>query len=221
MMMVHTQFNVSEPSEQYFQLVRDDVAALVPHDCHTILEIGSGFGALGRALMSRQPCTVDGVEINQAASVHLGGQYRRFWIGDVEQIELEGAKPEYDCLLFPDVLEHLVDPWTTLRRLSEYLTPGGVVVASIPNVRNLALLYRLIVQGAWDYEESGLLDRGHLRFFTCKSIAELFRQSKLTIETWSMNRDRYTGIRRMVAFVAKLGLPEIDVCQYLVRARKG
>jgi SAM-dependent methyltransferase len=205
----------------YFCLNRSDVAALVPADCRTILEIGSGFGALGRTLTARQHCTVDGVEINPAASKHLEGHYRRFWIGDVERIELEGAMQEYDCLLFPDVLEHLVDPWTALGRFSRYVKSGGIVVASIPNVRNLALLYRLIVQGLWQYEESGLLDRGHLRFFTRSSIAELFSCSALTIETWQMNRDRYIGIRRLVAVAAKLVVPEIDVCQYLVRARRG
>jgi hypothetical protein len=94
------------------------------------------------------------------------------------------------------------------------------VVASIPNVRNLALLYRLIVQGTWEYESSGLLDRGHLRFFTCKSIADMFAQVGLDIETWQYNRDRYVGIRRAVVWTAKLLVPEIDVCQYLVRARK-
>lgn len=94
-------------------------------------------------------------------------------------------------------------------------------MASIPNVCNLALLYRLIFQGVWQYEESGLLDRGHLRFFTRRSIAELFSYSGLTIETWQMNRDRYVGIRRLAAIAAKLVAPEIDVCQYLVRARRG
>lgn len=207
------------PSD-YFSLDRDDVAALVPAHCRTILEIGSGFGALGRTLMARQSCTVDGVEVNQAASKHLEGHYRRFWIGDVERIELEGALQEYDCLLFPDVLEHLVDPWAALHRFSRYVKSGGVVVASIPNVRNLALLYRLMIHGLWQYEESGLLDRGHLRFFTRKSIAELFSCNGLTIETWQMNRDRYEGIRRVVAIVSKLVVPEIDVCQYLVCARK-
>ena len=135
-------------------------------------------------------------------------------------IELEDATPEYDCLLFPDVLEHLVDPWAALRRFSKYVKPSGVVVASIPNVRNIALLYRLIVQGTWDYEASGLLDRGHLRFFTRKSIVDMFAQSDLVIETWQCNRDRSVGIRRAVTIAAKLMVPEIDVCQYLVRARK-
>jgi SAM-dependent methyltransferase len=210
----------SSPSDHYFRLNRSDVAALVPQDCRTILEIGCGFGSLGRTLMARQSCAIDGVEINPAAAAHLTGHYRRFWIGDVERMELEGATPEYDCLLFPDVLEHLVDPWTALRRFSAVLRPGGVVVASIPNVRNLALLYRLIVQGQWDYGASGLLDRGHVRFFTHSSIADLFAQSGLAIETWRCNRDRYRGFRRVVALAARIMVPDIDVCQYLVRARK-
>lgn len=210
----------SSPVDRYFKLERTDVAGLVPYDCRTILEIGSGFGMLGRALMARQPCTVDGVELNPAATLHLEGCYRRFWIGDVERLELEGATAEYDCLLFPDVLEHLINPWASVCRLSSFLKPGGVVVASIPNVRNLALLYRLIVQGRWDYETSGLLDRGHLRFFTRASIEELFAESGLKIEAWRLNRDRYSGLRRALSFAVRSIVPDIDVCQFLVQARK-
>lgn len=211
---------VSNPGDRYFQLDRGDVAALVPRECRTILEVGSGFGSLGRALIARQPCTVDGIEINPDAAKHLDRVYRRFWIGDVERVQMDGAMPDYDCLLFPDVLEHLVNPWATLNRFCGMLQPGGVVVASIPNVRNLALLYRLIVLGAWEYEASGLLDHGHLRFFTRKSIADMFARSGLKIEVWHCNRDRYAGIRRLVAWPAKLMVPDIDVCQYLVQARK-
>lgn len=211
---------VPAPADLYYQLDRGDVAALVPWECRTILEVGSGFGLLGRTLIARQSCTVDGVEINPQATAHLAGVYRKFWIGDVARVAMDGAMPDYDCLLFPDVLEHLVDPWATLERFCSVLRPGGVVVASIPNVRNLALLYRLIVQGTWEYEASGLLDRGHLRFFTRKSIVEMFARSGLKIEVWHCNRDRYAGIRRAVAWPAKLLVPDIDVCQYLVRARK-
>ena len=219
-MRSNSKSSVASPADQYFQLNRGDVAALVPRECRAILEVGSGFGSLGRALIARQFCTVDGVELNPDAAVHLDGVYRRFWIGDVERVEMEGAMQDYDCLLFPDVLEHLVDPWATLDRFCRMLRPGGVVVASIPNVRNLALLYRLIVLGTWEYEASGLLDRGHLRFFTRKSIIEMFARSGLEIEAWHRNRDRYAGIRCAVAWPAKLLVPDIDVCQYLVRARK-
>jgi SAM-dependent methyltransferase len=208
------------PRDQYFRLDRNDVAAMVPVDCRTVLEIGSGFGVLGRALIDRQGCTVDGVEINPAAAPHLQAYYRRYWIGDVEHVELDGSLPEYECLLFPDVLEHLVDPWAAMEHYSRMVKQGGCIVASIPNIRNLAILYRLIVQGRWEYEDSGLLDRGHLRFFTRQSIDDLFSQNGFRVEQWHLNRDRYHGVRRFVSAAVKIFAPEIDVCQYIVRARK-
>ena len=219
--MAHNPMDPGSTSvDLYYQLDRRDVAALVPWECRTILEVGSGFGLLGRTLIARQPCTVDGIELNPQATAHLAGVYRRFWIGDVSQVAMDGAMPDYDCVLFPDVLEHLVDPWATLRRFCTVLRSGGFVVASIPNVRNLMVLYRLIVHGSWEYESSGLLDRSHLRFFTRKSISDMFAQNGLKIEVWQCNRDRHIGIRRIVAGAARLLVPEIDVCQYLVRARK-
>jgi len=207
-------------ANNYYALRRDDVEALVPPDCRTVLEIGSGFGILGHALMEHRNCEVDGVEINPEAAPHLSRGYRRFWIGDAERVVLDGARDEYDCLIFPDVLEHLVDPWAALARYVEFVRPGGYVVASIPNIRNLAILYRLIVQGRWEYEDSGLLDRTHLRFFTRRSIHELFLGAGLEIEVWHQNRDRYTGVRRIIGSVARLAVSDIDVCQYLIRARK-
>ncbi len=205
---------------QYYGLERPDIEAVVPLSCKTILEVGCGFGNLGKALIKRQDCTVDGVEINSEASLHLENKYRKFWIGDVEKVEMMGALPEYDCVIFPDVLEHLNDPWRVLGRLVNKVKKGGYVVASIPNIRNLAILYRLVVQGQWKYEPSGILDRGHLRFFTKDSIRQLFEENPLKIEVWYAKRDRYAGSKRILAETARLAIPDIDVCQYIVRAKK-
>lgn len=207
-------------TNDYFERARYDVAALVPGTSQRILEIGAGFGTLGRILAQRGDILLDAVELNPAAAPHLDGIYRRFWIGDIQTLSLDDALSDYDCIVFPDVLEHLVDPWAQLAKLCERLRPGGYVVASLPNVRNLALLYRLIGQGRWEYEDSGLLDRTHLRFFTRLSITEMLEGAGLTVERWSVNRDGYTGVRKAVASVAKIFIPEIDVCQYLVVARK-
>lgn len=206
-------------NDGYFEQKREDVAVLVPRDCRAILEVGCGYGALGRTLMARQPCEVDGVEVNHDAEIHLKN-YRRIWIGNVEDPTLLVGASTYDCLLFPDVLEHLVDPWSTFRRLCHLLRSGGVVVASIPNVRNLALLYNLIMRGRWEYQSSGLLDRGHLRFFTRHSILELFSANGLRIEIWQCNRDRYRGVRQVLAWPLLQIAPDLGVCQYLVRAKK-
>lgn len=203
----------------YFEQKREDVAALVPRECRAILEVGCGYGVLGRTLMARQPCAIDGIEVNPQAEIHLK-DYRRIWIGNVEDPTLIENVCMYDCLLFPDVLEHLVDPWSTFRRLCRLLKSGGVVVASIPNVRNLALLYKLVVRGEWKYEPSGLLDYGHLRFFTRQSIVELFSANGLRIEIWQCNRDHYQGARRLLVWPFLQVMPDLGVCQYLIRARK-
>jgi 2-polyprenyl-3-methyl-5-hydroxy-6-metoxy-1,4-benzoquinol methylase len=204
----------------YFSCERSDVANLVPLEAKAILEVGAGFGALGRILRQRRDVVIDAVEINPAAASHLATVYRHHWIGDIESLVLDGALDQYDCIIFSDVLEHLVDPWTTLRNLVRRLRPGGVVVSSIPNVRNIGLIYRLLLQGRWDYEESGLLDRTHLRFFTRASIFELMQSAGLEIEQWGANRDKYTGRRKIVARISKLVSSDMDVCQFLTVARK-
>ena len=93
-------------------------------------------------------------------------------------------------------------------------------MASIPNVRNLAILRRRLVLGRSDYEESASPDRSHLRFFTRYSIEEAFARSGFKFEQWHLNRGQYTGCRRLVASIAKFLVPEIDVRQYIVQARK-
>ena len=58
-------------------------------------------------------------------------------------------------------------------------------------------------------------------FLLVDPLPNCFLAAGLTIEAWQMNRDRYAGIRHLAAIAAKLVVPEIDVCQYLVRARRG
>lgn len=205
---------------EYFNGQRSDVANLVPENCNRILDVGCGFGGLGRTLLSRGSRQVYGVELNPAAESRLSGVYTDYWMGDVETVDIPADVELFDCIIFSDVLEHLRDPWVTLRRYCQMLQPDGYVVASIPNVRNIGLLYNLIIRGQWRYEDSGLLDRTHLRFFVKKSIAELFDGAGLRIERWEMNRDDHTGLRKALATVAKLCISDIDVCQYLVVARK-
>jgi 2-polyprenyl-3-methyl-5-hydroxy-6-metoxy-1,4-benzoquinol methylase len=67
-----------------------------------------------------------------------------------------------------DVLEHLRDPVSLLKRLRPFLKPDGTIIISIPNVANLSIRFGLLF-GRWNYAEYGILDRTHLRFFTRKT----------------------------------------------------
>ncbi len=209
----------SVPAPEYFSQARRDVAALIPETAAKILDVGCGYGGLGRLLtMSRR--IVHGIERNPAASSHLHGIYARFVIGDAAAglEELRGER--YDCIVFADILEHLVDPWAVLARAGTLLAPDGVVVASIPNVRNIAVIFDLLFRGRWHYAESGLLDRTHLRFFTRSEIYALFDSAGLRIEQVHVNRDRFRPVLRILAALPVLLIPDLGVCQFIVRGRR-
>lgn len=212
--------DLTQPIPEYFNGQRSDVADLVPDSCTRVLDVGCGYGGLGRSLLARGKKQVWGVEINSDASSHLDGVYEDHWIGDVEQFQLPVGFEDFDCIVFADVLEHLNDPWGTLARYLQWLKPGGYVVASIPNVRNIALLFNLIVRGRWRYEDSGLLDRTHLRFFTRREIMDLFSAAGLQVELVGENRESLSLFRRIILAPLLLLIPDLGVCQYLIRARR-
>jgi len=209
-----------KPTREYFEGQRSDVADLVTANCARVLDVGCGYGGLGRNLLARGVKQVCGVEINPDAASHLAGVYADYWIGDVEQVILPSDIETFDCIVFADVLEHLRDPWGTLKHYQQWLKPGGYVVASIPNVRNLALLYNLAIRGRWHYEDSGLLDRTHLRFFTRGEIYNLFTDAGLTIESIQANREDFSIMRRLLAFPILALIPDLGICQYLICARR-
>jgi 2-polyprenyl-3-methyl-5-hydroxy-6-metoxy-1,4-benzoquinol methylase len=210
---------LSAPPAAYYSQFRRDVAALVPTSAVRVLDVGCGFGALGRLLAVERGCEVHGVERNPDARLYLEGVYKTHIIGDVESSAGAFSPGYFDCIVFADILEHLVDPLSTLRGYRELLAPHGVVVASIPNVRNLSVVYNLLVRGRWQYKDSGLLDRTHLRFFTRAEIHELFENADLHIERVEVNRDSYGPFRKVLMAVLALAAPDLSVCQFRIAAR--
>jgi O-antigen biosynthesis protein len=163
----------------YYDQARPEVADLVPATCHRVLEVGCATGQLGRLLKTRGH-HVTGIElvpeVAEAAREHLDHVVN----ADVETDGFPFAPDSFDCIVFADVLEHLIDPWRVLREAVEVLSPDGCVVASIPNVQNVDVIWRLL-RGRWDYRERGITDFGHLRFFTLRTIRGLLEQADLEI----------------------------------------
>jgi 2-polyprenyl-3-methyl-5-hydroxy-6-metoxy-1,4-benzoquinol methylase len=158
----------------YFHCEREEMVAFIPAAAETVLDVGCGAGGFGRSLKRYRPGVhVAGVEINPDAADEAAKIYDTVWVGSFPEVvsDVDGV---YDCVVFNDVLEHLVDPWGALRASSKILTPDGRIVASIPNVRYLPVLYNLLVHAQWTYEQTGVLDRTHVRFFTKRSIQDLF-----------------------------------------------
>ena len=151
----------------------------MPEGARRILDVGCGEGAFGALLKRRRGCEVHGVERFPPAAAAARRVLDSVTEGDAESARLPFDDGSFDCLVYADVLEHLVDPWRALRDHVRLLRPGGRVVASVPNVRHLGVVLRLLLLGRIDYADEGILDRTHLRFFTRRSLLALLEGAGL------------------------------------------
>ena len=171
----------TDKSESYFAHARKEIAALLPTQCGRVLEIGCGSGAtLGWLRQNRRTSHTVGVEIDEAAANDAKANVDKVYCLDFEHGELPSQNADFDVILCLDVLEHMVNPWGAVDRLvSRYLKSGGILVVSLPNVRHYSVVLPLLFKGRWHYEDAGLLDRTHLRFFTRDSALALLGHPRL------------------------------------------
>jgi len=221
--------NVS--TDDYFRQERRDVETLVPNGTRRILDVGCGEGILGRRLLEKGASEVVGIEFSPDACERAEKNLTGVICGDMEKIGLPFDEGYFDCLILADILEHLKDPLSALKKLRKYLSDSGVVIASIPNVRYHGVI-NMLVEGDWKYEDHGILDKTHLRFFTRKEMERLFAESGFEITGITANIDpAYNSLRDPLSGEISFGrvsltgltpdeLKDLFVFQYLLKAQK-
>lgn len=159
----------------YFANARRDIVEQLPTGPDdAILELGCGSGGTGRlAMASGKAGRYVGIELSLEAAKKAAEDFSEMLVGDVEQLDLEPWRDSFDALIVSEVLEHLTDPWTTLGRLVTCVKPGGAVFASSPNIAHWTVLKELAM-GRFEYDDRGVMDRTHLRWFTPASFRVLF-----------------------------------------------
>jgi 2-polyprenyl-3-methyl-5-hydroxy-6-metoxy-1,4-benzoquinol methylase len=170
---------MSEGAYSYLDVPRADMVAFIPQTARVVLDVGCGRGGFGAELKRQRPnIRVIGIEADPDAAASAHERYDHVVVG----LYPDNAPPgPYDCIVFNDVLEHMVDPWGALSDSRHLLAETGHVVASIPNVRYWPVL-RALVYGDFAYTSDGVLDRTHLRFFTRRSMHRLFADAGLQVE---------------------------------------
>ena len=148
-----------------------------------VLDIGCGFATTSERIQ-KLGNEVTGIDESPEIEILAGKRLSRIVCADLQNADL--GREQFDVLIFADVLEHLVWPVDVLTRYLRWLAPGGSVIVSLPNVGlwsvRLAHLF-----GRWEYEETGVLDRTHLRFFTRRSARRLLGEARLNVVKTTYN----------------------------------
>jgi 2-polyprenyl-3-methyl-5-hydroxy-6-metoxy-1,4-benzoquinol methylase len=208
-----------------------DLLKLMPPNAARVVEAGCGVGALAREYRKANPgCDYIGIELEPELADLARRHCSRVLEADLEQMsdaELD-AIGSCDCWVFADVLEHLVDPWRLLARLSGRLTHDGCVVACIPNMQHYSVVARLAT-GELYYQDNGLLDRTHLRWFTRTTVMKLFEDAGFRITMLGGRRFNEPNAATMSAAVCRLAAElgadaqqaarDVAAYQWLVKAQ--
>ena len=208
----------------YNDQVRFDVLPSVPEAAGKVLDVGGGTGATAAYLKRCGRATRAGtVDLARGDTAHEELDFQHF--GDLDDTDfVERVLREegpFDTILCLDILEHLVDPWQLVARLHDALTPGGVIVASLPNVRHYRVSGALLFRNRWRLQDAGILDRTHLRFFVRSTMIELLTHSGLTLE--QIRAPLPARRRRAVALFRKLTRGKLDSLisvRYILRVRR-
>ncbi len=150
-----------------------------------VLELGPATGYMTRFLAEDLKCEMYCIEIDKDAAKTTEPLCKQMIVGSVEEscILEQLDVDDFDYIIFADVLEHLIDPWKTLRQIRPLLKKDGQCLISIPNVSHAGLISE-IMRGGFDYRGEGILDVTHLRFFTRKSLKSLMRDTGFAIQSW-------------------------------------
>ena len=170
-----------------------------------ILDVGCSNGALGESLRRAVPGRrVTGIEYDPAFCEQARSRLDEVHHADVNHLDWprKFAANSFDCMIFADVLEHLVDPWERLASACHSLRPGGSVVVSVPNIRHVSALYSIFVGGRFPRRARGIFDATHLRWFTLRDADALLTGVGLEIQArdYSLRvRDRGDGRLNRIA----------------------
>lgn len=179
--------------DTYFSNTNQNLVDHFPDKPGRILDIGCAEGRLGEAIIAQKhPEHYTGIEVVPDVADSAKTRLHEVLTGEAEHWLPTLPDHSYDWIILADSLEHTIDPWGVMKQVNRLLKPGGQLLVSIPNVRNLGVIQDLMVGGKWTYRPFGIMDQGHLRFFTRSSILKLLIDEGFSIrQCYSNPRNRW------------------------------
>lgn len=172
---------ISQPAS-YYGSRRPDICFILPKTYNTVLEIGCGGGGFSSFL--KKGIDLWGIEPDMAAANHAESMGYHVFQSDYESASDKLPNQYFDLVICNDVIEHMPDHEHFFDVIKSKMSPSGVIVGSVPNMRNYRALYELLIKKDWPYMEQGVLDKTHLRWFTEKSLRDSLKKSGYSIEVF-------------------------------------
>ena len=212
----------SDDSLDIFTGDRPDLLRFIDTKRRTALDVGCGEGAFATLLRSCGVTEIVGIEPDPVRAEFARKNADRVISSTVEHA-LDHALDNslFDMIVLSDVIEHLIDPWTAVKRLASHLEPNGQMLISVPNVGNLEVVKQLVLRGEWRFDEEGIFDRTHLRWFGRNSLRMLLSDAGLIPERWGARLSFGIGplyTTRLVDDASRL--PSIAIFQHHILAKR-
>ncbi|HCO66210.1 MAG TPA: class I SAM-dependent methyltransferase [Dysgonomonas sp.] len=162
-----------QPSD-YYSYERKELYPFMPAEIKCSLDVGCAKGVFSEKLKQEKGTETWGIEMVDGIAEIAETKLHRVLKGPFDAVYQQLPEKYFDCIFFNDVLEHMAYPDECLHQVKSKIAPGGRIIASLPNIRHIRVMIDLVWKGDWEYQESGIMDRTHLRFFTRKSIIRMF-----------------------------------------------
>lgn len=167
--------------DSYYTTTRPDMDRFIPAKLGNVLEVGCSAGGFSGQLVPRAN-EVWGVEPNVDAARIAATRLGTVLIGIYDDVTDQLPDRHFDLVICNDVIEHMPDHDRFLQEIKRKMKPGALLVGSLPNMRHITALVKLLVLKDWAYRDEGILDRTHLRFFTRKSIQKSLADNGYAIQ---------------------------------------
>lgn len=176
-----------------------------------VLDVGCARGYVGSRIKAMGNYVV-GVDISESAIREASKVLDKTYIFDLED-HWPDFENKFDLAILPEILEHVFDPVEILQKVYSVLDSSGEIIITTPNL--LLWTSRIkIMFGKFEYTDQGLMDFGHIRFFTCKYLNKVLKDSGFKIE--KENHIIFPGkLTKLLKF-----WPSLFATQFIVKARK-
>jgi SAM-dependent methyltransferase len=218
--------NYDKKGADYYSNIRLDLINLIDKKSQNlkVLEIGAAYGeTLFYLKQNGIASEVVGVDIFEDAKNKQNYKpLDQFIFGDIEKIDLPEYFQHFDLILLADVLEHLFEPKSVLETLKKYLKEDGKMIISMPNIRYYSALYKIVFKGDFKYEESGIFDYTHVRFYCRKNIQELLETAGYKVLKQESSIINYQGksIAKLINLITFGIFEEFFSTQYFFVVKK-